>query len=418
LIGIALGLERRNFLAASISIGILFYLAFVLSIGGDFMAGRFFTAPLLMATIQIARLTMGSRAALVAIMAVVSLGFFNINQTILSGATYSNAVITKTGISDERGVYFQGHGLITGKSDGVFSMRDWSIGVKGVEVTCGGLGFKSLYRGPSTHYIDTCALTDPLLARIPALSTRQRIGHFNRALPAGYTESVAYQKNLVIDVPTKNFYDAIRLITRGDLNDIDRLKRIVSMNLSLFRNASGMTSSTYRYPLALNETTYFKKNSKGSFFLQEGASHELLTNGWSSPEDWGVWAIGSVARLSLPIPVFERPKALYLDMQILVPPAKKYQTVEVYKVVGGSAADGYYRFYNGSNKVVEILNIAATEGSILSGARITIPIEQFMIDEGNVSIEFRFPTPVRPRDVNLNSDDRELTMGLISAVFR
>lgn len=65
-----------------------------------------------------------------------------------------------------------------------------------------------------------------------------------------------------------------------------------------------------------------------------------------------------------------------------------------------------------------ILKIAATEGSILSGALITIPIEKFMLEEGNVSIELKFPTPVRPRDINLNSDDRELTLGLISAVFR
>jgi arabinofuranosyltransferase len=418
LIGVVLGIRRRNLFGLSISLGIVLYLCFVLSIGGDFMTGRFFTAPLLLATIQIARVAFSPTKMLIAVSVILTFGLVNINQTLLSGRGYANAAITTTGIVDERGVYYQAQGLLTGDNDGIFSMRDWGMKARALEVTCGGLGFKSLYAGPSTHFIDTCALTDPLLARIPSLTPKQRIGHFFRALPAGYTESVANQTNLIEDSQIRNLYDSIRLITRGELNDTDRLKRILSLNINTFRKNSLAPSSGYRYPVALNETIYFKKNSKGSFFLQEGASQELFTNGWYGPEDWGVWSNGSLARLSLPIPILENPKTLYLETQMVLPPGFEQQKMEIFKVVGGSAAHGFFRFYQGSNELVKLIDVTAEKGSILGGARITIPIDQTMIQEGNVSIEFKIPNPVRPKDNNLNNDTRELGVGLISATFR
>jgi hypothetical protein len=418
LTGVALGIKRRDLFGLSISLGIVLYLCFVLSIGGDFMTGRFFTAPLLLATIQIARVALSPIKVLIAVSLILAAGLVNVNQTLLTGRGYSNAAITTTGIGDERGFYYQAQGLLTGESDGIFSMRDWGMKTRALEVTCGGLGFKSLYTGPSTHFIDTCALTDPLLARMPSITPRQRIGHFIRALPAGYTESVANQTNVIEDGQIRNLYDSIRLITRGELNDINRLRRILSLNINSVRSNSLVSSSGYRYPISLNEKIYFKKNSKGSFFLQEGASQELFTNGWYEPEDWGVWSNGSLARLSLPIPILEKPQTLYLETQMVLQPGHEQQKMEIYKVVGGSAAYGFFRFYQGSNELVKLIDVTAEKGSILGGARITIPIDQTMIQEGNVSIEFKIPNPVRPKDNNLNNDTRELGVGLISATFR
>lgn len=238
LVGVGLGFQRRSYLAASISVGIVLYLVFVLSIGGDFMGGRFFTAPLLMATIQIARLALRPYTVLATIALIAAIGFFNINKTLLSDSMYFNQDVTETEIADERGFWFFERGLISGRrpdtSEGIFSMRNWSMGRQEVEVMCGGLGFKSLSTGPSTHFIDTCALTDPLLARLPPLPWKQRIGHFNRPLPAGYIESVRHKENLIEDDYARTLYESIGLITRGDLNDIERLKTIVSMNLSIF----------------------------------------------------------------------------------------------------------------------------------------------------------------------------------------
>jgi hypothetical protein len=60
----------------------------------------------------------------------------------------------------------------------------------------------------------------------------------------------------------------------------------------------------------------------------------------------------------------------------------------------------------------------ASDSNILKSARIAIPIDQNMINERKVSLEFVFPTSIRPKNINLSDDERELSMGLISAVFR
>ena len=421
LVGVLFGFVRRSYFSISISVGILLYLVYILSIGGDFMGGRFFTAPLLMATIQIARFSMSNRHVALFAILILIIGFFNIKQTVLSGKSYSNSHITNAGIADERGFNYQKQGLLTGKADGIFLMREWSIGKKEVQVMCGSLGFTSLQAGPSTHFIDTCALTDPLLSRLPAISSyKQRVGHYVRELPAGYKESAVSGINLVEDTRTRDLYESIRFITRGELNDLNRLKQISSVNLNpLQMGIDKPSQQSYRHELDLGETIFFNKNSKGNLILRDGSSSNLLpNNGWGGPEDWGVWAIGNKARLSLPIPVHELPQTLYLDVQLLVSPVIKYQTVNVYKVVEGSAVKDFFRLFNRRNKLVVSVKSEASDSNILKSARIAIPIDQNMINERKVSLEFVFPTSIRPKNINLSDDERELSMGLISAVFR
>jgi arabinofuranosyltransferase len=416
LIGVVLGLCQRNYLAVTISIGILLYLGFILSIGGDFMGGRFFTAPLLLATIQIARFPLTNLYAVMLATLIVIFGAYNINETILSGTDYSDTYIDSRGIANERGQYFPRLGLLTGQRDGIFSMRDWSMDKKEVRVVCGGLGFMSLRSGPSTHFIDTCALTDPLLSRLPSFSSKQRVGHFGRALPAGYLESITQGENLIEDNKTRDMYNSIRAITRGELDNITRLRHIISMNLIGLKKEVVLEQPKYRDKLAIDfsmgEIMYFKESGKGSLFLRSESS-----KGWGRSEEWGTWAVGSKARFSLPIPSASA-QTLYLDVQVLISPMINSQTVNVYKVVSGSVMQGFFRLHNWRTELVTSLEIAQLDNNILRSARIAIPIDKKMIGEGSINLEFRFPTPVRPKDINLNSDDRELSMGLISAIFR
>ena len=79
-----------------------------------------------------------------------------------------------SGIADERGIYFPETGL---------------------------LGFTAR---PSVHVIDLYALSDPFLARLPAMNTyfgmqRWRIGHFCREVPPGYPETLDSSNNLIAD---------------------------------------------------------------------------------------------------------------------------------------------------------------------------------------------------------------------------
>lgn len=84
------------------------------------------------------------------------------------------------------------------------------------------------------HYIDNCALADPLLARLPAKENPHwRIGHFYRQLPTNYKESIEQGKNLIIDQKTAHYWESIRTVTRGALFDKNRFVEIVKLNLGL-----------------------------------------------------------------------------------------------------------------------------------------------------------------------------------------
>jgi arabinofuranosyltransferase len=98
------------------------------------------------------------------------------------------------------------------------------------------LGSAALSAGPSTHYIDSCALADPLLARMPAkCDSDWRIGHFEREIPSGYEQSILKDQNLLTDPAVRDYWQVIRDATRGPLLSLKRLKAIVRLNLGLLK---------------------------------------------------------------------------------------------------------------------------------------------------------------------------------------
>ena len=253
--GVVAGLTSSSILDRVLAAGCLLYLAFVVSIGGDFMTGRFLTAPLLVAAVVIARSMLSTRhlwalAAGVGVLAVVG-----INATLLSGSRYSDTVIDEdTGIADERGFYFQSYGLMALVDSDRLQPRDWTLSgsARSVTIVCGGLGFKGIELGPAAHLIDECGLGDPLLARLPAERTgKWRIGHFERQLPTDYRESVERQANLLRDPRTRAYYESIRTITRGSLNRLDRFREIARMNLGLVETPDWQMYRETRIPASL-----------------------------------------------------------------------------------------------------------------------------------------------------------------------
>lgn len=230
LIGVVAGLYSSPF-GRALACGIVLYLLYTVNIGGDFMEGRFFTAPLLLAAVIVARSAL-DRAGLLAIAAcVAALGLTTINTTLLSNSSYTNTTIPANGIADERGVYYQDVGLLTAQK-GTFSSPEWSLGDKSVKVMCGRLGYTSIFSGPSVHFIDNCGLADPLLSHLAAnYDPNWRIGHFYRNLPDGYDESIATGENRITDPEMSRYYDSIRLITRGELNSGERFSEIMKINL-------------------------------------------------------------------------------------------------------------------------------------------------------------------------------------------
>ncbi|MBP9725945.1 MAG: hypothetical protein KBD83_00560 [Gammaproteobacteria bacterium] len=231
--GIYLGI-RKNTFAACLSSGLILYLLYVISIGGDFMAGRFFAVPFLLACIQISRADLNKVSLLVLAIGMGIFSSMNVQSTLLSNASYKNEKISSNGITDERGFYFQQSGLLN-LDRLTLSAPSWFRNGK-VVVACGQLGARALQSEPSTHLVDSCALADPLLSHIPETqpagkSMTWRIGHFYRRIPENYLKSIELNTNLLVDPRLHAYYDSIRKVTRGDLNDPSRWMEIARINL-------------------------------------------------------------------------------------------------------------------------------------------------------------------------------------------
>ena len=91
------------------------------------------------------------------------------------------------------------------------------------------VGMAGYALGRGRHFIDQLGLGDPLLARLPS-GRFWRIGHYERALPEGYFESVLTDSNRIANPALAAYYDTIREVTRGPLFTVRRWKAIVELN--------------------------------------------------------------------------------------------------------------------------------------------------------------------------------------------
>jgi len=232
---------QRTAPARALAIGVVLYLWYIVSIGGDFMTGRFLSVPLFASVLLMTRLVDGSRGLWATVAgALLTVGCAATHVPLWSNSRYGDAAPKPSGVVDERAVYFRDHSLALAKR-GTFRDPDWpstrSISPTAHVVdTCGLMGTSGLDFGPYIHLLDECALADPLLARLPAVFNQDwRTGHYRRMIPEGYRESLETSTNQLRDPGLRRLYDQLRLITRSDhLFTRERLAAIVAINLGRY----------------------------------------------------------------------------------------------------------------------------------------------------------------------------------------
>jgi arabinofuranosyltransferase len=232
-----LAVTQKRAAARGLAAGLVLYLVYVVSIGGDFMAGRFVAVPLFGAALLIGTLTRGPRpmwiAAGVALMAIGSAGS---HLPLWSNSAFGDSGNKPSGIIDERGVYFRDKSLVLAKRS-TFLEPDWpyaraEVPPPRVFPTCGLMGTSGLELGPYAHLLDECALADPLLAHLPAMYNPEwRTGHYRRLIPAGYRETLESGVNRLADRGLHDYYEHLSKVTRSDrIWSSARLKEIVALN--------------------------------------------------------------------------------------------------------------------------------------------------------------------------------------------
>lgn len=248
--------ERGNL---AVSAGIVLYLLYTVKVGGDFMSGRFLTAPLFCAVALIARSCFRnsySPALLTSLAMAALIGISSPFPPIFSNADYGRrrrATTDNNGVSDERAGYYPYSGLLRATRDQEFPNHRWAaegrkLRAEGPAVLVyGGAGFRGFYAGPEVHIIDFFALTDPLLSRLPIPKNHPwRIGHFRRRMPEGYLETLRFKENKIKDKNLAAYYDKLSLVIRGNLISRKRLAEIWRINTGKYDQLIDFAS--YREP--------------------------------------------------------------------------------------------------------------------------------------------------------------------------
>jgi arabinofuranosyltransferase len=243
-------LRRRDAARIALIGGSALSLGYVVAIGGDFMSGRFFSAPFFMAVaclassdaLSSARVRYGALALAAAL--ILSGG----RPTLLTGADYG--VLRETdavnifGVHDARAEFFRHTSLInsdvmsparrdhpwTGAGHTLRETvaRDPRQRVRAIDA----IGLSGYYAGPDVHIVDRWALADPLLARFPA--SVGAVGHYTRSIPTGYLESLSSGRNFISDPVIADYYDQLSVIVRGALFTRERWRAIWAFNTGAY----------------------------------------------------------------------------------------------------------------------------------------------------------------------------------------
>jgi arabinofuranosyltransferase len=235
---VAIWARPRSRTSLALAGGIACYVLYVCWVGGDFMSGRFLTAPFLLAVLLLSTsVQLHPRAALA--LAVIAL--FAGQRLLLPVPVDvgTHCPVPPSGIVDERACYVEHTGIAQNLRAKKFKRHPYFL--EGLKLQSGQrrvavsslVGMGGFAAGPNVHLIDPYALTDPLLARIryrPAGDWRP--GHLMRPLPEGYALSIERGENQLQDPCLRAMLDDLRLITRGPIFSAARWKAILRRNLT------------------------------------------------------------------------------------------------------------------------------------------------------------------------------------------
>ncbi len=255
------------------------YVGYTLSVGGDFMSGRFFAMPFLISVVALVRFLEPPSFAWIA----GGLVLYNILIPLVPAKTtsaYDGAWPwrSQNGIKDERGHYHRITNVLFYSPfrelpDHTWMREGLSFRNGPDKVTVqGSIGFYGFMAGPDKHLVDRNALSDPLLARLPVsprLYFEFYAGHYFRDIPEGYLESITTGQNRLAEPLLHDYYDRLRSVISGPLLGSERLRNIWYLNVGQGRRFAQLYAE--RRPIDLSIRAVNERFSTDVGVKDEGA---------------------------------------------------------------------------------------------------------------------------------------------------
>jgi arabinofuranosyltransferase len=243
----AVALRVRTLPALAAAASAVLYVLYTVSVGGDFMSGRFFAMPFLVSALLVTWTVRRPEIAAALAAALVAYNIITPLAPIKTRANYPDGAWAwrlQNGIKDERGHYHQITNVLfyapfRTLPDHLWYREGLSFrnGAEKVSVQ-GSIGFFGFNAGPAKYVIDRNALSDPLLARLPvseSLYFEFYAGHFFRELPDGYIESRREGRNLLVDPLLHDYYDKLLNVTSGPIVSASRARDVWDLNFGRYR---------------------------------------------------------------------------------------------------------------------------------------------------------------------------------------
>jgi arabinofuranosyltransferase len=220
---------RTDLQARAVAGGIGLYLIYIVAIGGDFMSGRFFAAPVFLAVAETVRTAISRprpRPAVTAAFGVVVLTL--VAARLLGFAGFVDDTVSSSGIADERRVYAPALSLAAVRDGRLVQRISWVRDARDAAqrgpslMRAIAVGMSGYYGGPKLHILDVNALGDPMLSRLPA-RIGSRVGHFERRIPQGYAQSLETGRLMIADPELRAYCGVVWSVTRGPVWSVSRL---------------------------------------------------------------------------------------------------------------------------------------------------------------------------------------------------
>jgi len=286
---------RENKVNVCICFGIALYLLYVVKIGGDFMSGRFFTAPFVCAMVMLSRIKLnGMRDGFTIFLVVLLLVAPFVKHQAIGPA--SDGLKDQNDIADERIFWSPTTGLLAkNRLRHEFDHKEVKDALadrasKTVNRFRYSIGMYGYFAGPEIHAVDLCALVDPLLARLPMTGDgiEWRVGHFMRSRPGSYMEALV-NKRPIDDPSLRAYWEHLSILTRGRLFSPARWWEIVKFNLGcydyLIDEFCEREFNIWNYSEELNDETPegYPWYAVGNFVLNEhGVGIRMVLNDYSA----------------------------------------------------------------------------------------------------------------------------------------
>lgn len=240
------GLLSRSATLVSIALGVVLYQLYLFQVGGDYMRGRFFSVPLVLAVAlgsglpagRVWRLTQGALTASVILTVLFFPPPLRLSRKFGQEASPAEISPGKGKVVDSRAYYYPVTGLMSNRRRPehvrahAWYRQGEAIGrSKAGAVVIHTAGFIAHELRDDQYAIDILALCDPLLARLPPVERGLwPAGHMYRKIPDGYIQSVMHDRNEIRDPGLRAYYDVLRSVTRGPLFSTERFAHIWQLN--------------------------------------------------------------------------------------------------------------------------------------------------------------------------------------------